>query len=86
VANKTWISDWLLDLFAWITSHNKLQSLRTISSTALVVHWDQLLQQRLLSTGNSLKSSGTNWINSSSLSNQTDRLARLLNSNWNGLV
>jgi hypothetical protein len=63
-------------------SHDKLQSLETISSTALVVHLDKLLKQLLLSTGTSMDSSGTNWINSSSWSNLT---ARLLNSNSNYL-
>jgi hypothetical protein len=56
--NKTWFLDWLLDLLAYITSHNKLQSLGTVSSTALVVHLDQFLQERLLSSGSSLNTSG----------------------------
>jgi hypothetical protein len=45
---NTWIPDWLLHLFAWITNHNKSQSIQTVSSTAQAVHLDQL-QQLLLS-------------------------------------
>jgi hypothetical protein len=77
--------DWLLDLFALITSQNKLQSHETVSSMAQVVHLDQLLLQLLLSTGSSLNPPGTNWIDSSFWSNQMGRLARLLDSNinWN---
>jgi hypothetical protein len=40
-------------------NHDKLQSLVTISSTALVEYWDQLLQQLLLSTGSSLVSASS---------------------------
>jgi hypothetical protein len=63
-----------------MTTHNKLQSLGTVSSTAQAVHWDQLLQQLLLSAGNSMDSSGTNWTDSSSRSNLTARPTRLLSS------
>jgi hypothetical protein len=51
-------------------NHDRLQSLGTVSSTVLVVNFH---------------SSGTKWTNSSSWSNPTTRLARLLNSNSNCL-
>jgi hypothetical protein len=54
VANKDVDLDWNLDSFASITRHNKLQSLETVSLTAPVVYLDQLFQQLLFSTGNSL--------------------------------
>jgi hypothetical protein len=63
----------------------KLQSLETVSSSALVIHLDLLLLQVLPVTGISLNFPGANWTNSSSWSNQTARLARLLNSNPNCL-
>jgi hypothetical protein len=55
-----------MDIFALITSHNKLHSFGTVSSAALVVHFNQLLQQLLLSAGSSMNPSATNWTNSSS--------------------
>jgi hypothetical protein len=67
-------------------NHDKLQSLGTVPSTAQVVHLDQLLQQLLLSTGSSSNPTRINWINSSSWSNQTARLTRLLNSSSNCLL
>jgi hypothetical protein len=36
VTYKMWIRRWLLDVFAQIKSHNRLQSLGTVSSTAFV--------------------------------------------------
>jgi hypothetical protein len=69
--------NWIYSLrFQVTTNYNHMEQF-------LQQHLDQLLQHLLLSTGSSLNSSGTNWINSSSRSNQT---ARLLNSNSNCLL
>jgi hypothetical protein len=70
------IGDWIYSLRL---QPHKLEILEAVSSTAQVVHKDGLLQQHSLNSGGSLNPSGTHWTNSS-WSNQTARLAQLLNS------